>query len=536
MAKGPKVRTGIGSMETPRSPEIENVILAQRFAIAAQWCRCVGAILAVLILMFPALGIGADGDTNATAGAAKQQLKPNKKASVAPEVQAMIDESDDVPPDLGADTLIRLAETGAISTRKEKIKLFTKAFELAASTEQPVRRHKIGGLKDTRSGMLDAAFRLNLDRLSLQSRVLKDMLPLDTGKARDLLEQMSFPELAPVGCDDPMAYDVSAFYGALTAVVKNGFTPNERQEGLHSALLMQYVGNLQSHAQVAPITHMLLEADLSSSEMEQAVSIFGNALSQLTGDEQNFSAAYPPGALSPLLEKLDARGIPSFAFIQAIRRYMVANFCSVSCSDSLVADIQRGSLPANILFFNQRYAHKIADGEVAPISSEELSGSRAGPKPSDPRFWLSARAKELLAAITRLRLGDGRATLDVSERKTAAWSAQEGDFLAKMEGWQRDSSEEPDADWFHMKCLLYIGLIELVPPGSERSEVVRRYVQFLTKSSDTVSSVEKYLHIHYLFSESKDLGEIRRDCVNSGDPVLRLWAELNEWENQKREH
>ena len=71
-------------------------------------------------------------------------------------------------------------ESGRLADQNARRELVEQAFQLAASAKFPVRMEAVHGTTtDTRSGSLSQAYALKLDALSLQSRAVRDMLPLD---------------------------------------------------------------------------------------------------------------------------------------------------------------------------------------------------------------------------------------------------------------------------------------------------------------------------------------------------------------------
>ncbi len=122
---------------------------------------------------------------------AQRRTNQVKEPKPDAELESIVGMAAGIPAEFGADVLIRLAQSNKITQRSLKIKLLTRAFYLAESAQQPVRRAALAGtLVDTRSGYLDRAFDLALDTLSLQSRTVGAMVPLDPQNARKLFSEM----------------------------------------------------------------------------------------------------------------------------------------------------------------------------------------------------------------------------------------------------------------------------------------------------------------------------------------------------------
>ncbi len=80
-----------------------------------------------------------------------------------------------------------MVESGKLADKDARRALVEQAFRLAASAKFSVRMDGLPGTAtDTASGSLSQAYALKLDVLSLQSRAVEDMLPLDPSKAREL--------------------------------------------------------------------------------------------------------------------------------------------------------------------------------------------------------------------------------------------------------------------------------------------------------------------------------------------------------------
>ena len=106
--------------------------------------------------------------------------------------QSIRDLADAAPPEFTADALLRIVESGKLADKAARRELLEHAFQLAASAKFPVQMQAAQGTTtDTRAGSLSDAYALKLDALSLQSRAVRDMLPLDHAKARELFGQMS---------------------------------------------------------------------------------------------------------------------------------------------------------------------------------------------------------------------------------------------------------------------------------------------------------------------------------------------------------
>jgi len=469
----------------------------------------------------------------------KQQPGTGDQGKTDPELQAMVDGAAAAPPEIGADILIRLAESRRVANRSMKVEFLSKAFELAATAEQPVKRAAMsGGMGDVPTALLSRAYRLNMDKLSLQSRVVNDLLPLDALKARERFEEIQFPSLSPVGCEERLTYDVELFYETLGRVARRGFTTKDKLKGRQIALLTPFVGTLQSHAQAKPAAELLVSARLSASDLGQLANLFAGALAQLRGDERSFAATAMgtggdgiTGSVANLVTTLGAKEISSVALLRGLRQYLVTNFGEVRC-DSWRGD--NDPLPDAVKYFNQQFRRELQLAQIAPITGDELRKARIIPRVPPAVYWQSPESKRLVTEMRRLRFGDGESRLTDPDKTTPAWSSQLTDFVTELEAWQPDN--EPQANVFHQKSILYAGLIDLMPAGPERSKVIESYVAFLEQNSaQTPSRIEWLVHADDLLSGKRagdDREEVIQAFVNSGDPTLSLYGRVERWEQR----
>jgi hypothetical protein len=465
------------------------------------------------------------------------QLPSKSSTKPSPEVQAIVDDAGGVAPEFGADILIRLAESSKVPNHATKVDLYRKAFYLAAKVETPIKRVPMSGSStDTRSGYEAVTSRLNLDRVSLQSRAVSGMLSLNAAKARELFEEMPSPTLAPLSCQEPLSYDPRLFYETLAKVARDGFTTDDKLKGRDVALLANYVNALQSHAQVEPLSRLLVNADLSPSDFGQLANSFALALSQLRGDERSFAvwSATPAGydasgSVASVINKLNAKEISSIGLLSALREYLVTNFGSVQCGETVDKIAQQGSLPLPevVRHFNQQFRAALEIAQLTPISEENLKGARIGPKATIIPFWSSPTSKQLFTDLRRL-LSNSVGPRPAGQKNTPEWESYLQDFLTELEAWSPNG--EPVSDFFAEKSIIYTVLVDKTPAGLERSKVIDALVEFLAQGSDQGMSGAEWLStVDRLLSGAAapdDRKEVMHAFLNSRNSALNVYARL----------
>jgi hypothetical protein len=178
------------------------------------------------------------------------------------------------PPEFTADALLRIIEQGRLADKDARRDLIEEAFRSAAAAGFPVRMDGLAGTtSDTASGSLSRAYTLKLDALSLESRAVRDMLPLT--------------------CDDALVYDLSDFHQTLSAVVNGTFTPKERAKDDHLNFFTDYLAQATSPQEIAPLALAVQSADATVQQRQGLWARLGGLVEALQTDDRSFSASLP---------------------------------------------------------------------------------------------------------------------------------------------------------------------------------------------------------------------------------------------------
>lgn len=397
------------------------------------------------------------------------------------------------PPEFSSDALLRIVETNNPDARKidrdNRRDLVEQAFRLAASAKFPIRMHGVAGsLGDTRSGLLSNAYDLKLDSLSLQSRAVRDMLPIDAARAREMFLGIPRPAIAPLTCQDPMVYDVSDYYLTVAAIFHGAFTAQERKKEEDLSFLLDDLGQVASPAQLAPAARLIKSAGVSAQQQEILWNKFNGLLESMRADDRSFVAA-----LGEIAREITPASQASFDKYKQL---------SKGCPDD--------ARPGVTLDMSQGPVH-------------------AGSTPQIERYWESGPAKQLLEAGQRLRYtADGKVLPDAA-RSTREWQQQLTDYLNQLADWTA-AQEKSEADYYHEKCIVYEALVELIPPGAQRDKMVQAYVDFVGNSSlQQQSPVEWFMHAHSMLERVRNTAngepaKLLEAFERSGNPVLALYA------------
>lgn len=344
--------------------------------------------------------------------------------------QSLSDLASVTPAELNADALLRIVESGKLADRNARRQLIEHAFQLAASAKFPLRMEGVPGTTtDTESGSVSRAYALKLDVLSLQSRAVRDMMPLDAAEARDLFAQVVKPTLAPLTCDDALTYEPSDYYLALGAVASLAFTAKEKAKDEPLNLLFDSIGQATSPAQIAPLAAAIQTAGFTAAQQQLLLARLGASVEGMRTDDRSFSAALP---------NLSSSGLDAFADLLKRKNH--------GCE------------------------------AAAPAGGTQTKA----PPPRPDAYWQSATSQQLLKEGMKLRFGPNNLLFSDADRATAEWQQKLSDYLNLIAEWTQDSSES-NAVYYHERCLVYTALVDLVP-DSQTDKILAEYVDFVSGS------------------------------------------------------
>ena len=431
-------------------------------------------------------------------------------------------------PEIQADLLLTIATSKLVPDKKRRIELLNEAFQAALRVEEPVRKKSWGSLVDTRAGFKQRAFDLQLDRLSIQSRAISAVVPLDPALAREMFQSVVPAKIQPLDCKDSLVPDFTAYYVMVVTIAESGFTAEEIKAQGHIQFLTDQIEAVKSVPQASAVLKAVAGARLSDEEFSRVVLSLAKAFGQASEDPRSFAFAVQRDGLISATEKflsmLKKRGIPADSLSTKVRDLLAQNLAGEVCADAGWLKQQQGALPPGIDSINVHFK--------SPITSEDLRRLRFGDKSVDVEYWTTAKGKSLLQAAKGLRFAADGHRLSVEERKTEQWHQQLLDFLDQLDSWD-SASESSEDDYFQQRCNMYRVLVDLCPDDSQRDAVLRAYGVYLKESNrrykgriEWISPVKDYLNIVQT-KQQKMIQASLDPWLSSSDNMLRIYAELS---------
>ncbi len=477
-----------------------------------------------------------------------------RRAKLPREIRDLIDQSPAAPPELAADILLRLVESGRITDKKIKAEMLEQAFVLAGAARYPMRLviGVSGHTTDSDAGVRYAALANELDTLSLRSRAIREMLDVDRKRALDLFRSMPPLHIPVHGCSDAMVERVDEFYSTLAALVSRSFEAAEKREGKHWELAESYLHSMVAPAQLEPAGKMILALELGQKQLEPMLSAYSIALHEMPADDRAFSASTHADlleTLSRLAKDSENKGVSSYGLVDAFRAYLVRHMRGARCEENVDPSKGAGKRLQGIVESFNSNLRLIADPQgkqIRPIQPEDMQADKVEGRATVYEFWSKPGTEKLLMDLKHLRFGtpeqqaendkkeprpDGRHQfLTVEQRSTLAWQTEAREYLNEVESWNKDH-DETEENYFHEVCFIYTPLLVLVPPGELWDNVLASYVSFLKQSVvEKDSPPEWYLEVSRLIrldeADSAAQERVWQTMKSKGDIVMSMYVDL----------
>lgn len=497
--------------------------------------RLLGLVL--LVVLPPAFG-----ERPAHAGTEKHDTFPDKPRRVADIALA-------APPELAADLLIRCSELRSPSV-PQRVEWLLRAFNLAGSAIFPMPLTAPPGrtmATDSDTGTSIMAFGLGLDTLSLHSRIVRDMLPLDRAKAMDLFRSIPPPSVPSRTCRDALVPSAAPYFDVVRAVYSAGFIPKERKNEEDFHVLSAAIGGISAPVDLdSALRLVLLPSD--NSQVERLANLYSDRLANVSGDDRSF------GAKNNLLvhdiqltaAKLSAKGMSAFTLVAALRTYLMRQLAGTRCAEGIDGPGVSPAVERDIEFFNTevRNSAGAAAAQIEPIRLNDIHPHFSPDVLAIRPYWTTPSARRLLMGLKQLSFGteekgaaartpgaDGRTpSLGLTQRMSPHWNANVREYLGELEGWRKDHTES-EQDYFHMASIINISLAELIPDGELRRQSVRNQIALLQHSAMAKDNPPEWVFqamrlIRLSASSDKD-SWIREEIRTTADPALSSYAEVD---------
>jgi hypothetical protein len=386
------------------------------------------------------------------------------KAATPPskETEALIAMARNAPPEIFADSAVKLVESGRIAGVDAQKSLLESAFVAASQAHEPIRLIPLPGLgPDNRASFRGRASELQLDALSLEARVLRALLTVDRTLAREKFSSITRPHLEAQDCKDPLIPDASSYYQAAGGIAQSSFSADEKKASAHVQFLIGVLAGVDSTPELAGFLRSIESVELSKAELEVLASSIQAKLDAMPANYRSFGVRIDElaGALDFFAAKLGSQGDSAVALGASFRKFVVAQMKGPRCKEDLT------QATAFATTMKVKYL-----GELQPLKDDEMKPSKRGGEFEAKSYFDAEHSKELAQSLDRLRFHPQGPPYSEEERSTPDWKALFTSFLSDYRGWNPLGA---DIDVLHQRLTVLRWLAEVSPPSVGREVVMQ---------------------------------------------------------------
>ena len=409
------------------------------------------------------------------------QVQNNSNSRTCPlRVRELTEASSALPAPLGADALIRIAAKVGPHCPPVAQDLLKRAFDKADSVK-PEMSFSIAIMHstDSRIAFIGNGYSLQMDKLSLQSRAVLQMAPMNASEAIRLFQSIPPPGSPVANCSSAFVADVSIYYKALTKVLEllRARKPRDDAEAqLPYSLLEQTITATTSPAQLSPLAEAIAGANIDSANLSSILNLLSTQITNFPVDDRSLNSGNYWDWIVELSDLAWKHKISRFGLVQAYRDYLDRSVHGPHCADNLK---DSGSLAAVCKSMNNDLA-TLTPG-ISPISVPD-SAPVIDARPDPGEYWQSPKGKLLLMDAKHLNFDDDWKPFGDGDRKTPEWRDRVQRMLDDMEDWYESDEQDP-ADYYHERCILVFRLLSQLPPGPLYDRVLMLWINTLGGSS-----------------------------------------------------
>jgi hypothetical protein len=411
--------------------------------------------------------------------------------------QPLADRARALPSQFKADVLIRIADSGKIRSSRVVSDLLEEAFYAAEGAEEPVKLDLAGNRAGMRDYIRARSFASGLDRLSLQSRVLRLLAVVDVKKARELAGSLSL-HLPSLKCEDALAYNLDDVYRNLT-VYASALADAER-----FTLVQRYITTMTSPAQVDPIAQLLVNVTLPKDERILLAQSFAAELGRIGGDDRTFTGVIErermPAHIKDFIGTLRRQAYDPGVLVTAFRTYLVRHFNARRCADG--AD----DVDLRVTRWFNDDLRVMTTSDIKPINYDDYRGHRGGARAVARE--MDATGAEYIGLTRELS-----ASLPVPrERVTTIVNGTGPDvrtperLVSDVLIWQ-GRGERSQSDFLYKKATMLQRLLTEALPGPLHDLVLSELAVFLSWAWQGVDrQIEWFLQVNTLLDYARRAG------------------------------
>ena len=489
-------------------------------------------IVLSFILVFPA--------------SSQQKSKQTEEPAIPADIQTILLEAGTLRPELTVDIYLKLISSGKIKSKSKQKQMLEEAFYLSFSAKEKVPRKIMafaGQVLTIRPTFISYAHKYKLDTLSLQTRIVAEMLKIDRVRAFELFNEIS-PNLSlkPLSCRDVLLYETSEFYNLVGKIAKDKFSVEQIKQGQRTAFLSQYIESMTTPSQISPIAKMLNSIELTGDEMLNLAGAFSKSLRKISGDDRSFSYEMNFGSTGRDVFEFSRKLLSSLSlydeFRKAYKDYLTKNLQGNRCRDNVEYEKRTGKIGNETESATTEIKLPVYVNEANRVFYKELSITNEEAKPSEieafvfPSEYLkSGKSGQIFKEVRKLQNWKENNESASETKESPEWQEAFSRLLESIDEWEKSDGDD-DLDIFHQKSLVYRILLREVP-NTLKEGIIRKYLKLLNQNEIQREFVlEWFLEFNDLLKEiretepKKDQPKLFDALKNSNNTAIGIYLDL----------
>ena len=401
------------------------------------------------------------------------QTRDEERRKQNPGLFQIVERARTVSAEFAAATLIQVAASPMLTDKVWKKELLEEAFRLASMARYPIRKRMManGTNQASDAGMMSLAYEQKLDRISLESRAVTQMLSVDSSRAREMFLGIPLPRIAALTCRDALLDDPSDYYETLAKVSAGTYGESLRERDAQLDWLRASIQRISSAVEVPLMGNALLQSGVSQQQLEILLTFFAGALDRIRGDDRAFSSS---------LRLIDSTvaNLSSPAVLVSYRGFLVGHLNAPRCGESVPMSDEVERLIGR---FNSRFANSDNPG-LAALRMEELKPASTGDTATVELLFDKPEFQTLRSNFSDLFIGRDKRVISDEQKNTPQWKDQFQGYIATILD-MKPATGERETTFFHRKGQAISSALALVPQGAERDKAVTQYIAFLQNSN-----------------------------------------------------
>jgi hypothetical protein len=459
--------------------------------------------------------------------------------------ERLINVSRSAPPEIFVSVALAMSSVPELS-QQQRVRLLVEAFQISEFVNWPVgRSHVRLEWRDEDAEVADAST-LQLDRLSLQCKIVERLLELDPNAAVVHFNQIRLPELEPLACSNSLVSDLRIYYHTTTLVINSIVLSQGDKWQTTREMMQSLLAHVTSSVQLAPMARTVRSYLLRDGSVAGDFTLtLAARMEALKGSDREFGTAMLRDDLAGEMRSWSRSAFPTYALkalLKAYGTYLRAHLSGNRCSDTVSKQqlFERAGLMNWRSDYNRLLSETIgSDGGLMPLLlTDNIVVDKVLDAPySSPRLFSTPEKRRLLESVRLLSMDRG----DLSDSPQAV---EYENIVSKVMSFPGNRAIIA----FHEKSRLFADLLSNEVRGEARGKLIKEYVSFLESSPFVYTHTAQWIYeVHRAFAVSKGANAVKsprspspeRDgaseslsvvaaAASSHNPVLSVIAQLAE--------